>query len=81
MSYDRYCDLSVPLFLAPTRLILTIRRKRGFTFTSNEFRLHLVGFAVLLMSKNEFISSGKSKSCPKEAKFSVKSLKFNHAIT
>ena len=53
---------------------------RGLSLTSNKFILHLIAFAILLMSYNEWISSCKSKSCPKEARFNVKALNFNHAI-
>ena len=40
---------------------------RGLRLTSDEFILHLIAFAVLLISKNELISSGKSESCQKDS--------------
>ena len=53
---------------------------RGLTLTSDEFILHLIALAVLHLSYNELMSSGKFKSCLKEAKFSVKVLSFNQVI-
>ena len=53
---------------------------RGLSSASDEFILHLIGFAVLLMSQNELISSGKFKLCPRKAKCNVRALNFNHSI-